>query len=151
MIVIILLIILVFLVAVKFGSAEGPPDSYYMGEMWFNWTKSGEKTVDVRPGQKGKYDSIKGKEITYRNKDNTVKVKVTSINHYETWDDLLAKEDLKKIAPGKTKEEFLKIMSNYYEPANTGGINAIHFDSPKKGSKAKPKKTKPKSKPKNKK
>jgi ASC-1-like (ASCH) protein len=144
MLIVVLIILLIFLVALKFGGADQPP-AYYMGEMWFNWSVSGKKTVDVRPGPAGKYDNLKGQTITYKHKKDTFDAKVTDIKHYKDFESLIKAEGVDNVAPGKTAAEFVSMMSKYYDPkdASVGGVNAIHFKLVKDAKKGgKPKKSK---------
>ena len=141
MLIIIILIILVFLVAIKFGSEE---KAFYMGADWFAGLKSGKKTVDVKPGDYEKHSVLVGQNVFFKHKTERIEVKVLKVVHHTSWDPILKDPALlAKIAPHlKSGAEFVEAMANYFDPAN--GYNLIYFE--KIGDKKDEKKGKGKSK-----
>ncbi len=131
-----LIFLLIFVLAITlvsacYGGRKYVPGELHLGEAWFEEVKSGKKTIDIRPGALDRYGDLAGKKIVYYNKKDRVEVSCTDVKHYKSLKDLIASEDLKKIAPHLGSEEKIKenILTYYTEERikNMGGICAIHF------------------------
>ena len=76
----------------------------------FDGVKSGKKTVEARI-KGGKWEEVKvGHFINFRNrdsKDDTVVKKITKINKYKDFKELLSKEGADAVNPGITAEQAL--------------------------------------------
>ncbi len=113
------------------GGKKNKPGVMYLGEEWFNEVEAGNKKIDIRPGKLEEYENLKNNEITYYHKNKEVKVKCTNVIFYKSVKDLIAAEDLMKIAPQLGNEKAIKEnIENYYTSDRidkAGGIVAIHF------------------------
>jgi ASC-1-like (ASCH) protein len=130
----IIFLLFIFIISISIsisGGGANVPGELYLGDVWFAQVKAGNKTIDTRPGPTGKYESLVGTEITYKHKNDKVKVKCTDVKHYKSIKDLIASEDLRKIAPHiKSDSEVKKNLLSYYTDekiSSAGGIYAIHF------------------------
>lgn len=129
MLIVILLIILIFIISYRFGSAEKKKDvySYYMGQVWFDAAKKGTKTIDLRPGPLEKYKKLEGKIIEFVHKDESIKAEVKKVTHISAWKEL-EKNAYKSIAPHLgSNAELEAAMANYYKISETSGVCLIHF------------------------
>jgi ASC-1-like (ASCH) protein/ribosomal protein S18 acetylase RimI-like enzyme len=76
--------------------------------------RSGKKTLEVRVG----YSSIRtvqpGEHIRLMSRDQSEVIKIKDVRVYETFDDMLAKEDATKIVPDLPSEDVLPLLKQIY-------------------------------------
>ena len=127
------IIIVVILMTVKLGGKQKKEGHFYVGQPWFSEMMTGAKKIDIRPGKEGKHDSLIGQTITYFHKQESFEAKITKINHYKSYKELVKGEKLKDLAGGicKNDTELIDKLSKYHDPdtlALIGGVNAIFFE-----------------------
>ena len=132
-ILLVMLILFIFSIfeTVLHGGKKRKPDELYLGEEWFAELKSGNKTLDIRPGNNKQLMDFVGSSITYYHKKDTIKVKLVKINKYDNLDDLIKGEDTLAISPHfKTKAAAEKNLKEYYTAERVkdmGGLLVLHI------------------------
>jgi ASC-1-like (ASCH) protein len=110
---------------------KNKPGELYLGEVWFNEVKNGNKTVDIRAGNSSGLLEFEGKNITFFHKKDTIVAKCTKIVKYSSLDDFIKNEDALAVSPHlKTKKDAEKNLKEYYTDEkikDMGGLLAIHF------------------------
>jgi len=95
---------------------------------WFDYIKSGEKRIEGRLN-KGTFKTFeKGDKIKIKNNDSYVIVRIKKIIKYNSFEEYLSQEGLKRTLPGiKTISEGVDIYHKFYtkEQENEFGILAI--------------------------
>lgn len=86
---------------------------------------AGRKTIEVRVGYRN-IQELRPKMELFLN--NNFKVKIKDIRRYQSFKEMLDKENPKKIAPGMSKNEVLRILQSLYLPFKEKlGVFAIEF------------------------
>jgi ASC-1-like (ASCH) protein len=86
-----------------------------VSEPWFSFLKNKKKRIEGRLN-KGVFSTLeKGEIIKFVNGDNTFKAKIKKIVYYNTFEEYLSQEGLKRTLPNiKTIEEGCNIYYKYY-------------------------------------
>ena len=106
-----------------------------VSEEAFSAVESGQKTLEIQLGANN-FSHIKPGTVlefmTLGAKKPMIKVRVLGTRKYQTLEDLMAAEDMAKIAPGKSKEEieqyFQKIFTSESKDIQKHGLVVINFE-----------------------
>lgn len=74
-------------------------NTMHVQEPWLDLIDQGEKTIEGRVGQLGKFDDKLNKVIVFFNEDKFVPVELIDVRHYDTLEDYLLGEDWHEFAP----------------------------------------------------
>ncbi|VVU94682.1 hypothetical protein CPAV1605_407 [seawater metagenome] len=94
----------------------------------FDDIKNGRKTIEGRLNR-GIFSKMKiDDEIIFVNNSDTFTVKITDIKYYESFLEMLSKEDLKKIRPNASKiADSLDLYNKYYSSNDILKYGVIAF------------------------
>jgi ASC-1-like (ASCH) protein len=90
-----------------------------ISEPWFTYIQQGKKVIEGRLN-KGTFKSLKkGEIITCCNEKKSFNVKIINIKHYNSFEEYLIMEGLKRTLPNiKTLQDGLDIYYKYYNKAD---------------------------------
>ena len=109
----------------------------HLSQPWFNYIKSGEKTIEGRLNKDFWKDLNIDDIIIWYNNDKNFKTKVIKKNIYKSFRDYLSNEDLNKCLPNINNiDDGLNIYYQYYNKDDTAGtfgekkygIVALHLE-----------------------
>ena len=97
-------------------------------EPWFEYIKSGEKTIEGRLN-KGSFQELKkGDIVHWKNVDNIIKTKIISIHHHKDFEKMLRAHRLYNVLPGiKTYKDGVKVYNKFFSSSDVKkyGVLAI--------------------------
>lgn len=100
-------------------------------EPWFTYIKNGLKTVEGRLN-KGKFTEFtKDDIIIFQHNDKKINAKITGINKYNNFSNMLKNKTLKRVLPNITSnQEGVNIYHQFYTPQDEKeyGVLAISFE-----------------------
>jgi ASC-1-like (ASCH) protein len=84
-------------------------------EPWFSYIKNNKKKVEGRLN-KGLFATLKkGDEVIFKNNDESVKARIKKIVKYDTFEEYLSQEGLKRTLPNiKTIKDGCNVYYQYY-------------------------------------
>jgi ASC-1-like (ASCH) protein len=95
---------------------------------WFNYIKEGHKTIEGRLN-KGKFANLKvGDIVVWENAGKKIRTKLTRIEHYKSFSDMIINEGLRNVLPGKkTLNDGINVYRGFYSEAKEAeyGVLAI--------------------------
>lgn len=104
---------------------------YTIKQPWFKYIKSGQKKIEGRLF-KGSFKHIKSMDtIIWNHKEMKIRVKVTSVRHYNTFKELLEEEGIDKVLPNTTSVmDGVNIYRTYFSEADEKkyGVVAIEME-----------------------
>ena len=101
-----------------------------VNKTWFDFIKKGKKVIEGRLN-KGKFQKLKKNEIIYfANGVDKIKVKIMDIIRYNTFEEYLLQEGLKRTLPGiQTLKDGVNVYYSFYtkEQEKEFGILAVRI------------------------
>lgn len=110
----------------KFGTFK-----FLVRDPWCYYIQIGKKVLEIRRGTKDKFQDLVGQKVMIQNFERKFPARVTSITHYETLDQLLNKENVDELVPGKSKDEIKKIYNEFWSDKDiedSGGLLVFRLD-----------------------
>jgi ASC-1-like (ASCH) protein len=100
-----------------------------VNKIWFDFIKSGLKTVEGRLN-KGKFSNMKvGDIIKFVSGNDSVQVKIINITHYKSFESYLIMEGLKRTLPGiKNIKDGLNVYYSYFTKEQEDEFNILAID-----------------------
>ena len=97
-----------------------------LDERFFDLVAAGRKTIEVRVNAAKRRQITAGALIRFRCRDREVLTRVTSIDHYSSFDDMIDNASLAAINPHTTRREQLLDIRRIYPPEREAlGVLAI--------------------------
>lgn len=78
--------------------------------------RDGRKSLEIRVGYPNILSVIAGSQVLLISGDDRQTVMAREIRKYDTFHQMLAQEDYKKIIPGASKMEVLRVLQQIYPP-----------------------------------
>ncbi|MFF3728997.1 ASCH domain-containing protein [Streptomyces sp. NPDC002476] len=97
---------------------------------YFNLIATGAKTIEVRVGYGKIRKMAAGDTLRFNSGDDTLTTRITALNEYNSFEEMLDAEDNTVIGePGTTRDELLAACRGIYPPEKEAlGVFAIHLN-----------------------